>query len=137
MIYPSSYGEGIDDDALSHSEWQTRRYLRVVNDTGEKLEIHVQYRTETSDGQFAWFPADPESSDQSVAYDLDPGEATFLGQGNGKMNASRVRIWAISESGKKYVQMKDQDLWLVPEMNGEERCYSAPEMQTFVLAFAP
>jgi hypothetical protein len=136
MIYPDTYGPetlATGDEA----QLQTRRFLKVVNDTGEKIELHVQYRTKTTDGDFAWFPADPVSSDRSGAYDLDPGEATFLSHYGQKVNANRIRIWAVSDSGREYNQLKHQDLWLVPENNGEEHFYSAPEMQTFVLALAP
>jgi hypothetical protein len=126
-----------DEDGANADSMQTCRYLRVINDIGEKLELHVQYRTLNSADEWTWYPADPVFSDRSVAYDLDPGEATYLADGNWKMNANRVRIWAVSASGKHYVQTKDQDLWLVPEFQGDQRSYSSPRVQTFTLALAP
>ncbi len=50
--------------------------------------------------------------------------------------ASKVRLWAESEAGKKWLDHKDMDLWLVLETgpNGEHY-YLAPKMETFTFTF--
>jgi hypothetical protein len=52
----------------------------------------------------------------------------------GKVSASRVRLWARSDSASLH-GLRHQDLWLVPETenNGEHR-YRAGRMQTYTFS---
>jgi hypothetical protein len=112
---------------------QTRRYLKVKNDTGSKLTVWLHYRTLTTGDEWKWFPKDGR---KAVRYELDPGEETYLCHEGWKVNASRVRIWAETASGEQMDEYKDQDLWLVPEDEEGERSYSAPQMEDFTFAFS-
>jgi hypothetical protein len=92
----------------------------------------------TADDQWYWYPSDPEQSDNSLSYDMDPGEIATFGRDGEELGASRIRIWAVAESGKKYLQNKTEDLWLVPETTDDgEHCYYAAQMQPFTMAFTP
>jgi hypothetical protein len=113
---------------------QTRRYLKVKNDTGEKLTVWLRYRTLTTDGEWRWYPGEWE---KPLCYELDPGEETYLSHEGWKVNASRVRIWAETPSGEQLDQYQDEDLWLVPEEDGEgKHSYSAPQIEDFTFTFA-
>jgi hypothetical protein len=112
----------------------TRRFLKVKNETGSKLRISVQYRTLT-DKTWTWLPANPEESAKALTHELADGEEMYVQDAGTKIAASRVRIWAESEAGR-WFQFKDDDLWLVPEMNDRgEHVYQATEMKTFTFIF--
>jgi hypothetical protein len=114
------------------------RYLRIQNDTGEKLKIFIQYRTRTDKDEWSWFPSAPaEGTDDVISYDFDPGMVADLTDNDWRLNASQVRVWAVSDSGQKWLDFKDADLVLVPEKNDKgEPLYMAPEMQTYLFSFA-
>jgi hypothetical protein len=117
--------------------WQNERILQIKNDTGQKLTVWVQYRTQAGGMEFSWLPANPEESDQAVAYELNPGEETCLETDGGLLSASRVRIWAESEDGQTWDQHKGEDLWLVTEDHGDQgRFYYGEEMETFTFTFS-
>jgi hypothetical protein len=121
--------EVVDGEAVS-DVWQTARYLRLGNDTKEKVRIWVQYYTEGQGGAWDWSPAAPGKND-ALVIDLDPGEVTDLKDGDWRVNGQRVRIWAQSES-KEWATFKNKDLWLVPEVDSEGNPgYVAAEIQTF------
>src|SRR5206468_7164053 len=104
---------------------QYRRYLRVRNDTKQQLTVWVRYRTLTTGDEWAWFPEGPE---EAVSYELAPDETTFLKHQGVFVNASRVRLWARpsaagpTESGG-WTKYRDQDLWLVREVDNGEHVY--------------
>jgi hypothetical protein len=131
---------GSEEDASEGDlPMQVSRYLRVLNETGDKLTVYVQYRTATDDGDWVWRPGTP-GSDDAVAFVFEPGEiaSLVLDEQGTTINGTRVRIWAVSQSGKEYFEHKDEDLWLVPETNAEnEHLYYAADMQPFTMAFAP
>jgi hypothetical protein len=113
---------------------QTVRYLKVKNETSQKLTLWVRYRTQDAAEEWRWFPA----TGKGVCYELDPGEETYLGHQGGKLHASRVRIWAETAAGEPMDEYRDQDLWLVPEKDGTgEHFYVAPETEDFTFIFSP
>ena len=111
--------------------WQTTRFLRIGNDTKEKVRVNVQYFTLDDAGQWVWGPSAPEQMGPPLAFELDPGEIVDIQDGDWRVNGQRVRIWADSDS-RAWNQFKDADLWLVPERDGEDNAgYVAADVQTF------
>jgi ATP-dependent RNA helicase DeaD len=128
---------GDESEPASLPVKQTQRYLRVANATAKDLTVFVQYRTQTEGAKFAWLPADPGDSQDAVSFVIPAGTAMYLDDGDVRINASRVRLWA--EGGpKKWAQYQSQDLWLVPEEDEQgEHVYYAPEMKTSTYTFRP
>ena len=91
------------------------RYLRVANITGGKLKLYLQYYTEDENGDWDWSPVTLEKDSDAFAVDLDPSEATDIMDGEWRVNASKVRIWAKSDDGKEWNKFKTVDLDLVPK----------------------
>lgn len=116
----------------------TTRFIRIQNDTGEKMKVALQYRARTDKGEWGWFPADPrEQGDQALTYELDTGKGADLVDGQWRINASLVRVWAVSATGQKWFDYKDKDLSLVTEKNAQgDPEYLAAEMETFLFNFA-
>ena len=90
----------------------------------------------SSSGKWVWLPEDPEKSQETLAYDLEPGEEMHLGDGQAALTASRVRLWAVTENGDGWLDYKDKDLWLVPEEEDGQHCYYADEVETFPFTFS-
>jgi hypothetical protein len=112
---------------------QTRRYLKVKNATAEKLTVFLRYCTQNTADEWKWYPA----SGDAVSFELDPGEESYLEHEGWTVNASRVRIWGETASGVLMDEYQDEDLWLVPETDGEGyHNYSAPEMEDFTFTFS-
>lgn len=112
-----------------------RRYLSVKNDTAGKLTLYLQYETiSTGTGEWTWYPCDP-SGTEAVTYELEAGQEAALSRDDWQLNARRVRIWAVAESGEAYDQFRGEDLWLVEEQPGGQRFYIAREVKTFPMAF--
>jgi hypothetical protein len=122
--------EAADDSAPASEVQQLRRLLQVKNSTGEKVRLWVQYRTLNSDGSWSWYPSAP-GGDDAVAFELEPGEETYLNDDDWTLKAARVRIWAESDSGNEWLDYKDDDLWLVEEQPDGYRYYYADDMETF------
>ena len=112
----------------SESAFQVERFLRIKNDSGEKLTVFLQVRTRNDRGEWVWSPEAPGSKAKVMTFDLEAGKTLDL---TGKVSASRVRLWARSEAAS-FMDYANQDLWLVPETtgNGEHR-YQASQMQTY------
>jgi hypothetical protein len=106
--------QGLDHDA--QRKQQAQRSLVVQNTTGERLKIWVHYHTLTDQGQWAWTPALPADSGQAIEYLIEPG-AYVLKDHDTRLTANRVRVWAVSDSGRKWLANKDHDLWLVPDVD--------------------
>jgi len=68
-----------------------RRYLRVKNNTKEKLDVFVQYETITDTKGWMWFPKAP-GQDQAVTYTLASGQELDLAHDDWTVNARRVRL---------------------------------------------
>jgi hypothetical protein len=117
---------------------QTERFLKIRNDSGVKLTVFVHHRTYTSEGSWAWYPADPSQSDQALSFEIEPGAETYLQNAGFTIHASRVRLWATSDTGNQWLDAKNTDLWLVPEVDGSgTHTYQAPEMESFTYTFSP
>jgi hypothetical protein len=115
----------------------TTRFLRIQNETDEKLKISLQYRARTDKGDWSWFPADPREGDQALTYEVDGGKAADLVDGQWRINGSQVRVWAVSATGQKWHDYKEKDLLLVAEKNAQGNPeYVANEMETFLFSFA-
>jgi hypothetical protein len=127
-----------DPPAQDGAPVQDRRYLKVKNGTRERLKVYVQYRALTSRDEWKWYPVEPEQADKAIAYVLEPGEETYLDDDDFRINASRVRIWAVSASGDRWDEYKNEDLWLVPETTADgNHCYEADEIETYIVPFTP
>jgi hypothetical protein len=138
---PSNDGQRIVDDARVEQKpaWPTR-YLRVHNDTGENLRVYIQYYTPGDQGRWRWLPGDLKapSSGQFVMVECPKDGQTEVQDRDTRVDASRVRVWAISESGKKWEDFRDKDLEVVPERNDkDEPSYLAAIRQTYPLSFTP
>jgi hypothetical protein len=138
---PIMAGTASDDRTETPDEVMAlnRRYLQLKNDTNETLTVSLQYRTENArDGSWSWYPVPPEQSDKAVVYTLSPGEVTYLDHKHWTISASRVRIWAMSESGAEWSAYKDEDLWLVPEMDEsiDQHVYYAAKTETYTFTFS-
>ena len=73
-----------------------------------------------------------------LRFDLKPGQETYLEDEGWTINASRVRIWAVAESGKEWNDYKTKELWLVPEADkAGKHVYLAAEMGSHTLPFGP
>jgi hypothetical protein len=123
----------VDTDGLADevTAWQETRYLRVFNASPQKITVWVQFEAKTDDGQWQWVPAEPGNADQVISFEVDANQAVDLQQGDWRVNARRVRIWARSAAGE-WNRFRDADLWLVPEVNPDgEHGYDAAEVQTF------
>jgi hypothetical protein len=127
---------GISDDAESKQVLQTRKLLRLRNATGERLTVWVQYETLTGTDQWAWLPVDPQKAATAVEIRLEPGAVADVADGRQRVSASRIRIWAQSESGRRWTRSRDRDLWLVTEVDDQgEHCYYAEQMGTYTYSF--
>jgi hypothetical protein len=125
-----------DSEAGDQPVKQTRRYLQLKNDTGSKLTVYLQYRTQTDKGDWQWFPADPRQSTEALRFELAAGQETYLEDNGWTINASRVHIWAVADGGDQWSEYKDKDLWLVPEFDqAGNHYYLAPAMETYPHTF--
>jgi hypothetical protein len=127
---------GDTEDSAEPAVKQACRFLRLKNATGGKLTVYLQYRTELTSGKMKWYPADPQTSPKPLTFVLNDKADTYLTDEDWSIQASRVRIWAVSERGEEWGEFKDKDLWLVPEVDQTgHHCYSAPARETFTHTF--
>jgi hypothetical protein len=136
VVGPANGGTVVDlnqGDNGGQAARHLQRFVQVKNDTAGKLTVFVQYRTMVEGDQWAWLPTAPEGG-KAVGYVLAPGQEAVLQADGAPISASRVRIWARTEAGEEMADYRDQDLWLVEEVDGE-RVYFAPEQETFTLRF--
>jgi hypothetical protein len=117
---------------------QVQRYLTVYNTTGEPVTVYLQCRIVNRQGDWTWFPAQPGDQRKALTYQLEPGKAGKLKLDGNLLAASKVRLWAVSQSGSRWEDFREQDLWLVPEKaaNGEHY-YLAGEVGTVSLRISP
>ena len=117
---------------------QTERYLRIKNETTQPLNVFIQYRKPKGE-DWVWFPADPKKSAQAITQVVPPGAETMAEVDQDPILTSRVRLWAKSATGgTQWLEYKDQDLWLVPEVDGtnsKDHVYYAPKAETFKFVF--
>jgi hypothetical protein len=136
--------QGLQEDQANKRKLavlQTQRYLKIKNETNEILTVFVQYRTEVQPDEWVWLPADPKKSTNAVTQQVLPGKEIYAEVDKNRILSSRVRLWAKANSkGTEWLEYKDQDLWLVPEIDKEDpkrqrHFYFAPETQTFTFVF--
>jgi hypothetical protein len=113
---------------------QFERFLKVKNDTGEKLTIFVQYIMPNDKGEPVWAPGEP-GSDKAITLELEPGKDTYVEVDGKKLSSVAVRVWAVGEKGK-YLDYKDQDLVLVPADKNGQHVYLATEVKTMTFVFS-
>ncbi|MFO0948075.1 MAG: tetratricopeptide repeat protein [Planctomycetota bacterium] len=91
-----------------------RRYLAMVNESGETLKVYVQYHTKATDGTWQWFPANA-SEGKSVVFELEPGASVNLYHGEFRLLADYIRFWAEgTKSGRQWTQHKETDYRIAP-----------------------
>ena len=101
-------------------KWRSTRYLKVVNNTGETIRVHVIYHTKGSDGRWHWYPWQREGG-ESVTFEFAPGESAFLLDGDFRIQADKVRIWAEDVDSDITWQDANHYAWLVKtEYVGDE-----------------
>jgi hypothetical protein len=135
-----SISEGLKDDEDNRRAAgivQDRRYLKIKNATPEPLRVFVQYQTRLADDKWAWYPEPPKESSKATSFLIEPGKVTYLEIDKWRLNASRIRVWAKSTtSGTEWMEYKNQDLWLVPEVDEEKHHrYYAAEMESYPFDF--
>jgi hypothetical protein len=139
FILPPSGGDpGLDlttaDVNAATAVLHTTRFLRISNATDQQITVHVQYRATTQSGDVVWYPGDPADSEQSITYEVGPGEVVDVYDNDWRINADVVRVWAES-STKNWLEFKTKDLLLVPETDEAGiHGYLDQQVQTFVLA---
>lgn len=130
----SAYSDQSEEEAVTY---QTCRYLRLKNETGQKLTVYLQYRTQTTDGKYRWYPEAPATATKALVFQLKPGAESELYHDDWQINACRVRIWAVAADGSEWLDYKDTDLWLVEADDAGERYYQGSEMETFTFSLKP
>jgi len=96
-------------DEAGYELYQTK-YIRVINDSGGPLSVHLRYYTLTDTGKWKWYPEDGSS----VIYSFEPGESGVLFHEDWKVNASRIRLWAYGKE-VSWTEWRDEDISLTPE----------------------
>jgi len=124
------------EEVADTTTYQTCRYLRLKNETDQKLTVYLQYRTQMTNSKYRWYPAAPATATKALVFQLKPGAESDLYHDDWQINACRVRIWAVAADGSEWLDYKDADLWLVDADDAGERYYAAPEMDTFTFSFA-
>jgi hypothetical protein len=117
-------------------------HLQVENKAAEPITVWVQYRTRQRleyRYQWQWVPGEPGSGER-LELTLGPGQKQFVTDREGeKIEASRVRVWAESETGETWEENRRKDLWLVeenPKLDGA-RAYHAEAMRVHTHVFKP
>ena len=125
------------------------KQLRIHNATDQRVRVWVQRRTRIRnrhyDYDWKWTPSGPGTC-EAHTLELDPGDSVVPPPRREKellltipFSASRVRVWAESESGERWVAYRNRDLWLVPKNPDcdNERKYYAEEMQVHTHVIEP
>jgi cathepsin L len=112
----------------------SERNFRVTNETGQNIELSVQWYTER-DGKLTWLPGAPGTT-KVATYPLASGQSLNLDDPTHKpfmLQGQKVRVWAKSTSGKAatWNTWKENDLALVAEE------YESTEMDVFELRLLP
>jgi hypothetical protein len=84
------------EEAVPEPVWQNCRYLRIKNDTDQKITVYLQYRTWTTKQRFIWYPALP-AGDKALVFEIEPGAETDLDHDGWQIPAP-VRTMHPSES---------------------------------------
>jgi hypothetical protein len=112
------------------------RFLRVANASDEEITVFVRYYMQDQDGDWNWYPAAPQEDVEPLTVTLEPGQASDITDSGWRVNASKVRVWATSASGKQWRKFRDANLTLVgTDDNSGERTYVAKETQMYSHTF--
>jgi hypothetical protein len=115
---------------------QNRRFLRIFNNSGERLKVWLQYNVPDAQDEGSWVPADPAKSVEAIPYDLLPGKAYDMFHNKARIAASRVRYWAITPT-RVWSQNVTEDLWLATAPDDPNRhSYLDTKVETYLLTFA-
>jgi len=97
--------------APDHYRLAKHKYLRIANESGEKLRVFVQYFTDD------WKPDGAmDEGRAAAAYEFVPDEDEALIHDQEVIHGSRFRVWAEGlESGKTFQDFRDTDLILVSD----------------------
>lgn len=107
-----------------------RRKLQVVNNTGEPIRVYLYYYTQTANGDWAWYPGNPQRVN-AISYTFEPGETSYLSHRDVQVKAAAVMIWAEGlRTGRRWDEFANQALMLV-----DEEGYMAAEMETHTVKF--
>ena len=98
-------------------------FLRVYNNTGEKIKVFVQVMPDAEAKKDAKAPAQKLAT---WVYDLETGKAYDLHQAGQRIKASTVHIWAMSPT-RNWVEHREQELHLTTPPN---------QSKTYMLTFA-
>lgn len=94
-------------------------YLRIYNNTGEKLKVFVQVLPNPEEKATA-------KEISTWSYDLDTGKAYDLQRSGQRIKASAIHIWAISPT-RNWVEHREQELRLTTPPN---------QSKTYMLTFS-
>jgi hypothetical protein len=111
---------------------QVGRYLNVINLSASPATVFVQYHSQDQNGNWNWFPAAPDMSQDAISFDVNPGQAVELYDGDWHVYADKARVWAASTDGAhQWNRFQDTDLLLVSETDDQgQPCYYSPDIQT-------
>ncbi|PRQ08239.1 C1 family peptidase [Enhygromyxa salina] len=112
----------------------SERNFRVTNDSGQNVEVFVQWNTKRNNSD-TWLPGAP-GSNKTASYTIAAGKSLNLDDPTHKpfmLQAKKLRVWAKSTKGKAntWEAWKTLDLELVP------KAYEATEMDVFELHLLP
>jgi hypothetical protein len=135
MVAQDENAKGNDKNEAPKPKVFDERNLKVVNETGQDIEVSVQFFTER-DGKDKWLPGTPGKSTKVNKYKIKKGAALNLDDPTHKpfmLQAQKVRLWAKSTSGKtaKWEAWKGKDLALAGA------AYEALEVGVFELRLLP
>jgi hypothetical protein len=87
-----------------------KRFVQVVNRTGQKLRVYLRYESQGEDGRWAWLPGKGE-----LVWEIAHGTTVVLLHDDRPTLARRIRIWADGlETGAIWHAVKDRDTWVAP-----------------------
>jgi tetratricopeptide (TPR) repeat protein len=100
------------------------RFLRIANNTGERIRVHLRYEALTAAGQWEWAPAG------ELSFDIAPGAVLYLLNNGNHIQARTMRIWAESlDSANVWERARNKNTTLV------ETAYRARRVGTYTYTF--
>jgi hypothetical protein len=133
---------------LEKAPFQRVRNVRLVNETKDKIVVHLKYRIPVQGGG-QWFPADPapaemegeepapEEEGDDLVFEMQPGDEFDVldyMQEDWRIEANGLRLWAETGGEVTWDQFKDETLWIVEKDNDGKRRYRSPVIQTTVIS---
>ena len=109
-----------ESESLLKTKKKTR-FIRLANATDDVVTVNLKYASfDEMDSEVV--------TEKPLSINLEPGQEVDLFEGNWRVNASKMRIWAENEDGsKRWDRFKDKTFNLVP--NGS---YEATDLETLV-----